>query len=78
MKNKSKGKGKTMKYISLFSGIGGFEIGIESIFPNAECLGYSEIDTSAMKIYQHYFPDHTPLGNVSEIDFLSFRGHVDL
>jgi len=33
-----------MKYISLFSGIGGFEQAIHEVFPDAECLGYSEID----------------------------------
>ena len=32
-----------MKYLSLFSGIGGFELGINDVFPDAQCVGYSEI-----------------------------------
>ena len=31
-----------IKYFSAFSGIGGFELGIHSIFPNAECVGYGD------------------------------------
>ena len=56
-----------MKYISLFSGIGGFEVAIHSKFPKAECLGYSEIKPSAKKIYEHHFPDHINLGDISKI-----------
>lgn len=67
-----------MKYLSLFSGIGGFELGIQTAFPNAECLGYSEIDKSAMKIYKEKFPRHPPLGDVKQIDFKPFKGKVDL
>ena len=47
-----------MKYISLFSGIGGFEVAIHRKWPNAVCLGYSEIKPSAIKVYETHFPDH--------------------
>ena len=56
-----------MKYLSLFSGIGGFEVAIHKIFPDAECIGYSEIDGSAIKVYEHHFPDHKNLGDVTKI-----------
>lgn len=57
-----------MKYISLFSGIGGFEIAIHNIFPEAICVGYSEVDKFAIKVvYEHHFPDHRNLGDVTEI-----------
>ena len=36
----------SMKYLSLFSGIGGFELGIEK---KGECVGYSEFDPSCDK-----------------------------
>ncbi len=36
----------------MFSGIGGFELGIGK---RAECIGYSEIDKYANKIYQKHF-----------------------
>lgn len=57
-----------MKYLSLFSGIGGFEIAIHSVFPNAECVGYSEISEDAIKVYSHHFPSHKNLGDVTKID----------
>jgi len=44
-----------MKYFSLFSGIGGFEKAIETIIPDAKCVGYSEIDKYAIKTYEKNF-----------------------
>ena len=56
-----------MKYISLFSGIGGFELGIQSVVPGAECVGYSEIDPKAISIYKNHFPSHPYLGPIETI-----------
>lgn len=44
-----------LKYFSMFSGIGGFERGIEQAGANAECVGYSEIDKYAIKVYERQF-----------------------
>ena len=44
-----------MKYFSMFSGIGGFELGISN---KGECIGYSEIDKYAIQIYQKHFTPH--------------------
>ena len=56
-----------MKYLSLFSGIGGFEVAIHRIFPNAQCIGYSEVKPHAIDIYEHHFPDHKNLGDITKI-----------
>lgn len=56
-----------MKYISLFSGIGGFEVAIHKVFPEAQCLGYSEVKKSAIKVYEEHFPDHHNLGDITKI-----------
>jgi DNA (cytosine-5)-methyltransferase 1 len=95
-----------VKYLSTFSGIGGFELGIEralgpqsadkesrSTKPQIQqrrkwaalekkrgfvhshlwrqrpvrCVGYSEIDRFATKIYQHHFPDHKNYGDITRI-----------
>lgn len=56
-----------MKYLSLFSGIGGFEVAIHKVFPEAECLGYSEIKPSAIKVYKEHFPEHNNLGDISAV-----------
>jgi len=48
-----------MKYLSLFSGIGGFELGIqqayEDILGSVVCIGFSEIDKYAIQIYEKHF-----------------------
>lgn len=54
-----------MRYFSAFSGIGGFEIGIHNSMPEAECIGYSEIDKYALQIYEKHFPNHKNYGDIS-------------
>lgn len=56
-----------MKYLSLFSGIGGFELGLENSLKDFECVGYAEIDKYAKNIYENHF-DHKDLGDVTLID----------
>ena len=57
-----------LRYLSLFSGIGGFEVGIQKVFPDAKCVGFSEINSDCIKIYQQHFPNHVNLGPVQGID----------
>lgn len=57
-----------LKYISLFSGIGGFEVAIHRLHPRAVCIGYSEIDPKAISVYERNFPTHANLGDVSRIN----------
>ena len=54
-----------MKYLSLFSGVGGFELGIGN---KAECIGYSEIDKYAISIYEKHFPEHKNYGDITKIN----------
>lgn len=58
-----------MDYISLFSGIGGFERGIENSNKNSilNCVGYSEIDKYAENIYRKHYPNHPRLGDATKI-----------
>ena len=57
-----------MKYFSTFSGIGGFEKAIQDVFPDWECVGYSEIDKYAIQIYKKHFPNHKNYGDITKID----------
>ena len=81
-----------MKYFSMFSGIGGFEFGIQRAFElqskderlqvktnnrgidseflqgTASCVGYSEIDKYAIKVYERNFNGHTNYGDCTAID----------
>lgn len=67
-----------LTYISLFSGIGGFEHGIHKVFPNAICYGYSEIDPYAIKVYESHYPNHPNLGDIRHINAKKFKGKIDL
>ena len=40
-------------FMDLFAGIGGFRIPLEEL--GGKCLGYSEIDSDSMKVYQQNF-----------------------
>lgn len=44
-----------MRYFSTFTGIGGFEVGIERADPAAEFVGYSEINSYAAAIYDYHY-----------------------
>ena len=57
-----------LTYISLFSGIGGFEVGIHSIFPKAKCVGFAEIDKDKIQMYKKNFPNHHNLGDIFNIN----------
>lgn len=55
-----------MKYFSMFSGIGAFEVAIQGM--DFECVGYSEIDKYALQIYEKHFPTHKNYGDITKID----------
>lgn len=57
-----------MKYLSLFSGIGGFELGLQNSEHEFECIGASEVDRYAKAIYSRHFPRHRDLGDASKIN----------
>jgi DNA-cytosine methyltransferase len=70
-----------MKYLSLFSGIGGFEVAIQNLYGNnTECLAFAEIDKHAIKVYESHYPLHKNLGNVTMIKkkHIVALGSIDL
>jgi DNA (cytosine-5)-methyltransferase 1 len=56
-----------MKYFSMFSGIGGFELGIQQATPHYQCVGYSEINQYAIHIYSKHFWEHKNYGDATKI-----------
>ncbi|MEA5515637.1 DNA cytosine methyltransferase [Nodularia sp. UHCC 0506] len=60
-------------FIDLFAGIGGFRIALEKL--GGQCLGYSEVDKQAIKVYQRNFisylnRDEVELGDITKINEL--------
>ena len=63
---------KKLKYLSTFSGIGGFELGIEraakALGIDIECIGHSEIDKFAESVYQKHFKGNKNYGDITTIN----------
>ena len=51
-----------MKYFSMFTGIGGLDMGMAE--DGHECVGYSEIKKSSIAIYRKHYPDHKNYGDI--------------
>lgn len=55
-----------MKYLSLFTGIGGLDIGLDEI--EAECVGFSEIKKTSIEIYNSHYQGRTNFGDITKIN----------
>lgn len=72
---------KEMRFIDLFSGIGGFRLGMESV--GHECIGFCEIDKFARESYKSIFQtkgeiEFHDIRDVSDDEFKKLRGKVDI
>ena len=56
-----------MKLLDLFSGIGGFHLGLKQSGFEFDWVGFSEIDKYATKQYKKRFPNAKELGSVTDI-----------
>lgn len=56
-----------MRYFSMFSGIGGFERGIQEATQNWQCVGFCEVNKYAIQVYQSKFPSHVNYGDATRI-----------
>jgi DNA (cytosine-5)-methyltransferase 1 len=62
-------------FVDLFAGIGGFRIALERL--GGRCLGYSEIDKSAIEVYQKNFISYAnrnekELGDITKLERIPF------
>jgi len=55
------------KFFSMFSGIGGFEKGIEDSKVNWQSVGYCEIDKYASAIYKYHYKEQKNYGDVRTV-----------
>ena len=56
-----------MNYLDLFSGLGGFHLGLKQAGFKFKWTGFSEIDKYATQIYKRRFPDAEELGSIINI-----------
>ena len=66
-----------MRYIDLFSGIGGFHLGLRMAGFEFSWVGFSEIDPYAIKVYEKNFPNAHNLGDITKIDGTKYKD-IDL
>ena len=59
---------KPVKYFSTFTGVGGFEIGIQRAIPGAVCVGFSEIDKHSNKVLRYRFKGVKNYGDITRIN----------
>ena len=54
-----------IRYFSMFTGVGGFELGLENC---AKCVGFSEIDKFACELLKNKFPNIKNYGDATKIN----------
>ena len=65
-----------MKILDLFSGIGGFSLGLEAA--GMETIAFCEIDPFCRKVLKKHWPDIPIYEDVRKLDGKQFRGTIDL
>lgn len=65
-------------YLDLFSGIGGFALGLQKAGVKIKKHFFSEIDPHATGVYLNHFPNAKGLGDVKTIKSFSKFGKIDL
>lgn len=55
-----------MKFFSLFTGIGGLDMGLEEL--GAKCVGFSDIKESSVRMYLRHYPDRQNYGDITKVD----------
>ena len=70
---------KIKGHLDLFSGIGGFALGLEQAGVESEWTGFSDIDKYANKLFKRRFEDAEQLGSITNVSYKSLKGkRIDL
>ena len=70
---------KKINHLDLFSGIGGFSLGLKQAGAEHSWLGFSDIDSYANKLFKRRFKDAEELGSVTNVSYNSLNGRrIDL
>ena len=56
-----------MNHLDLFSGIGGFSLGLQQAGIEPKWIGFSDIDKYANKVFKRRFPNAKELGSITDI-----------
>ncbi len=67
-----------MKLLDLFSGIGGFHLGLEQAGFKFDWVGFSDIDKYANKQYKRRFPNAEQLGDITNVQYGDLPKYIDV
>ncbi len=67
-----------MRYLSLFSGIGGCTAAVERLGLPWHAAAYAEVDPAASAVLAYRWPGTPNVGDVRAVDWRPFRGSVDI
>ena len=67
-----------MKLLDLFSGIGGFHLGLEQAGFKFDWVGFSDIDSYANKQYKRIFPNAEQLGDITNVRCEDLPENIDV
>ncbi len=65
-----------MKHISLFSGIGGFDLAAE--WMGWQNIAHCEKERFCQKVLQYHFPNSISYADITKTDFTIHRGNIDI
>tara|TARA_R110002012_G_scaffold55981_4_gene143020 strand:- start:2544 stop:3587 length:1044 start_codon:yes stop_codon:yes gene_type:complete len=65
---------KIKGHLDLFSGIGGFSLGLKQAGIEPRWLGFSDIDKYANKLFKRRFPNAEQLGSITDVSYKSLKG----
>jgi DNA (cytosine-5)-methyltransferase 1 len=77
-------KRRQLRFVSLFSGMGGFDLGLVNAAKErgieVVCVGFSEVKPSAIAVFKHRFPSVEALGDITKLGEAALKalGRVDL
>lgn len=63
--------------VGLFEGYGGLTMGVQHAL-GGRLVAYSEIEPSALRLLAAHYPDVPNLGDISAVDWTSWRGRIDV
>ena len=67
-----------LKLLDLFSGIGGFHLGLEQAGFKFDWVGFSDIDSYANKQYKRRFPNAEQLGDITNVRCEDLPENIDV
>ncbi len=71
--------GKTLRVLSLFSGIGGFELGMKMAGLDFKVVAFCEYDKYASQVLAHHWPKVKNLGDITKVNWAKAGlGRIDM